>query len=380
MEERAVSYALLAATAAPIVRASCPNDCSAKGKCLAMSVCVCDGGWTGSDCSAFILAATVLGNTSELGSQALLVFSVAGDVSPASEVRCALQSSRASEARVEAELVLEPGQLNQTVRLSGVPDILDDGAQQFAISVGPCISDDERFNFDWVRARVAFGWNEDHSFPLVESIEPTQSALLGESITIRGRHLNRETSVCVNGTVVSSPPDYRVSLTIVTPSGDVTAFEVMLRSPAAVQWFQNVSGAEYRPYAPRPCPQLAARRRPSAVVTSIADPPAAGSTGATNEAAAAAARLGVDIKSMRCGVLDTTDGPTVNASAFSNDTANGSLHIPGVLAVAGLEFIFTAVSRIPTEPLLNQARTQQSSVLPARKELIAGGCRCKSLR
>jgi hypothetical protein len=329
-----------------------------------------------------MLAATMLGNTSELGSQALLVFSLAGDAAPTAEVRCALQSSRASEATTDAELVLQPGRTNQTVAVRGVPDLLDDGAQQFAISVGPCISDDERFNFDWVRARVASGWNEDHSFPLVESIKPTQSAMLGESITIHGRHLNRETSVCVNGVVVSSPPDYRVGLTIVTPSGDATAFEVTLRSPAAVQWFQNVSGAEYRPYAPRPCPQLAARRRPAARVSSIADPPAAatGTTGATNEAAAAAAKKGVDINSMHYGVLDTADGSTANASAFSNDTANGSLRIPGALAAAGLELNFTAISRIPTEPLLNQVQTLQSGAWPAREELTAGGCRCKSLR
>ena len=85
---------------------------------------------------------------------------------------------------------------------------------------------------------------------------------------------------------------------------------------------------------------------------------------------------------MGYGVLDTADSPTANASAFSNDTdiANGSLHIPGALAVAGFEFNFTAISRIPTEPLLNQVQTLQSGAWPAREELTAGGCRCKSLR
>jgi hypothetical protein len=99
----------------------------------------------------------------------------------------------------------------------------------------------------------------------------------------------------------------------------------------------------------------------------------------TNEAAAAAAKKGVDIYSMQYGVLDTADALTANASAFSN-TANGSLRIPGALAVAGLEFNFTAVSRIPTEPLLNQVQTLQSGAWPAREELTAGGCRCKSVR
>jgi hypothetical protein len=61
---------------------------------------------------------------------------------------------------------------------------------------------------------------------------------------------------------------------------------------------------------------------------------------------------------MHYGVLDTADGSTANASAFSNDTANGSLRIPGALAAAGLELNFTAISRIPTEPLLNQVQTR----------------------
>ena len=120
----------------------------------------------------------------------------------------------------------------------------------------------------------------------------------------------------------------------------------------------------------------------SIAATSAAAPPAAatGSAGTTNEAAAAAAKKGVDINSMHYGVLDTADGSTANASAFSNDTANGSLRIPGALAAAGLELNFTAISRIPTEPLLNQVRTLQSGARPARKELTAGGCRFKSLR
>jgi hypothetical protein len=323
----------------------------------------------------------VLGNTSELGAQALLVFFVAGDVPPASEVRCALQSSRASEARVDDAFLLEPGQLNQTVTLSGVPDLLDDGAQQFGISVGPCTSIDTRFSFDWVRERVASGWNEDHGFPLVEEIAPTQSALLGESITIHGRSLNNETSVCVNGTHVSGPPDYRVSLTIVTPSGVATAFEVTLQSPAAVQWFQNVSGTEYRPYAPQACLQLALRRRPSARVASVASATAiaAANTGVSNEAAAAAAAKGIDIKSIRYGVLDTTVGPTANLPYFSAGITNATaLHIPGSLAVAGSKFNFTVVSRMPTEALLGQARTRQPD--SCCEMLIASACRSMSLR
>ena len=263
---------------------------------------------------------------------------------------------------MEAELVLGPGRLNQTVTLSGVPDLLDDGAQQFAISVGPCSSNDLRFNFGWVRARVASGWNEDHSFPLVEGIEPTQSALLGESITIYGRNLNRETSVCVNGTYVSGQPDYRVSLTIVSQSGDASAFEVTLRSPAAVQWFRNVSGTEYRPYTPRACPQLAERRRPAARVTSIASAPATAvaTSGASNNAAATAAAKGIDIQSIRFGVLDTTVGPIANMSSLLTDFPDATaVHIPGTLAVADSEFNFTAISRIPSEPLLDQARAQR---------------------
>jgi hypothetical protein len=314
-----------------------------------------------------MLAATMLGNTSELGSQALLVFSAAGDAAPTAEVRCVLQSSRASEATVEAELVLQPGRTNQTVVVSGVPDILDDGTQQFAISVGPCKSIDPRFHFDGVRETVASGWNEDHGFPLVEEIEPTQSAMLGESITIHGRHLTPETNVCVNGISVSGRPDYRVSLTIVSPSGDATAFEVTLRNPAAMHWFQNVSGTEYRLYAPRACPQPFARRRPSVRLASAAAATAASNRGALNNALAASAAKGVDIKSVRFAVIDLTKGLAENAS-FSSTVASG-LDIPGTLVVADLELDFIAVSSMPTEPLLNQARTQSSSAYVARELL-----------
>ncbi len=263
---------------------------------------------------------------------------------------------------MEAELVLESGRTNKTATVSGVPDILDDGPQQFAISVGPCSSDDARFNFDWVRGRVAFGWNEDHGFPLITKIEPTQSAILGESVTINGRNLDSETSVCVNGWYVSGPPDYRVSLAIVLPSGDATMFEVVLRSPAAVRWFQNVSGTEYRPYAPRPCPQLAARRRSSVRIPGVpaaATATATGSAEAKDEVATAAAN-GIDIKSIRFGVIDTTAGPTANASSLSTDMTDArTLNISGTLSVADLEFKFTAFSKLPTtEPLMNQARTE----------------------
>ena len=251
---------------------------------------------------------------------------------------------------MEAELVLEPGQTNQPIIVLGVPDLLDDGPQQFAISVGPCSSNDARFKFDWVHAPVTFGWNEDHSFPIVEEIEPTQSALLGESVTIRGRNLNDETSVCVNGTYVSGPPDYRVSLTIVLPSGVATAFEVTLTSPAAMQWAQNVSGTNYRPYTPSACPQLRAHR-PSAR--------AIGNPSATNRLAATAkaAGKGIDMKSIQYGVMNTTQCPTGDASSLPNTIANSTaLRVQGTLAVDNLVFNISVVSYIPTEPLLGQVR------------------------
>ena len=196
-------------------------------------------------------------------------------------------------------------------------------------------------------------------FPLITKIEPTQSAILGESVTIYGRNLNSETSVCVNGWYVSGPPDYRVSLAIVLPSGDATMFEVVLRSPAAVRWFQNVSGTEYRPYAPRPCPQLAARRRSSVRIPGVpaaATATATGSAEAKDEVATAAAN-GIDLKSIRFGVIDTT--AAANSSSLSTDVTDATpLNISGTLAVADLEFSFTAFSNLPTEPLMNQARTE----------------------
>jgi len=272
----------------------------------------------GSDCTTFILVGSIQGNTSELGAQQLVTLSAAEGLSPAADVRCLLQSAPSSEADVEPELVLKAGQASQTVTVTGAADLRDDGAQQFAVSVGPCTSADSRFRFDWVRPRVAAAWNDDHAFPLVTLLEPTQSALLGEPLTLAGRHLNRETSVCVNGTYVSGDPEYRVSLAIVAENV-ATAFEVTLQSVAAIDWFQNVSGREYRPYAPAACPLLVDGRRSATL-----------SYGVVRNAA-----------------------PVPSASVDSLPTP---LHIPGTLAINGSEYNFTAVSRIPVEPLRDQAR------------------------
>jgi hypothetical protein len=272
----------------------------------------------GSDCTTFILVGSMQGNTSELGAQQLVTLSAADGLSPMSDVRCLLQSAPSSEADVEPELVLKAGQASQTVTVTGAADLRDDGAQQFAVSVGPCFSADSRFRFDWVLPRVAAGWNEDHAFPLVTLLEPTQSALLGEPLTLAGRHLNRETSVCVNGTYVSGDPEYRVSLTIVAESV-AAAFEVTLQGAAAIDWFQNVSGSEYRPYAPAACPLLVDGRRSATLSYGV--------------------------------VRNATRAPSASVAS-----APTPLHIPGTLAINGSEYNFTAVSRIPVEPLREQVR------------------------
>jgi hypothetical protein len=98
-------------------------------------------------------------------------------------------------------------------------------------------------------------------------------------------------------------------------------------------------------------------------VTSIATGSTAAKFRVDDEVVAMSAAKGIDIKSIRFGVLDTAEG-TAPASSLSTDIADPrGLDIPGTLMVAGLEFNVTAVSRIPTEPLLNQARTHHPSIV-----------------
>jgi hypothetical protein len=95
-------------------------------------------------------------------------------------------------------------------------------------------------------------------------------------------------------------------------------------------------------------------------VTSIATGSTAAKFRVDDEVVAMSAAKGIDIKSIRFGVLDTA----APASSLSTDIADPrGLDIPGTLMVAGLEFNVTAVSRIPTEPLLNQARTHHPSIV-----------------
>jgi hypothetical protein len=80
-----------------------------------------------------------------------------------------------------------------------------------------------------------------------------------------------------------------------------------------------------------------------------------------NDEVATAAANGIDLKSIRFGVIDTT--AAANSSSLSTDVTDATpLNISGTLAVADLEFSFTAFSNLPTEPLMNQARMEHYNV------------------
>jgi hypothetical protein len=81
------------------------------------------------------------------------------------------------------------------------------------------------------------------------------------------------------------------------------------------------------------------------------------------------AAKGVDIKSVRFGVINLATFSTENASSPTGNADASGIDIPGTLIVADLEFDFTAVSSMPTEPLQNQARTHLSSAYFARELL-----------
>jgi hypothetical protein len=77
------------------------------------------------------------------------------------------------------------------------------------------------------------------------------------------------------------------------------------------------------------------------------------------------AAKGVDMKSVRFGVISLTEGLTQNASSSTGKANASGIDIPGTLIVADLDFDFTAVSSMPTEPLQNQARSRLSGALLA---------------
>jgi hypothetical protein len=102
-----------------------------------------------------------------------------------------------------------------------------------------------------VRPAVASSWNEDYPFAKIDTIKPDVSSMLGEMAVIRGRRLDRVSSVCVHGIDVSQEPKFRASIVERTPAGVSLQNEIELTSPDAVRWFKdvigNATGIPFRP-------------------------------------------------------------------------------------------------------------------------------------
>jgi hypothetical protein len=137
---------------------------------------------------------------------------------------------------------LEAGQREQSTTVIGVQDFVDDGDTQVSVGIGPCKSNDPRFNFATVHTAMASTWNEDFPFATIDAIEPHTSSMLGEMVVVRGTHLDRVSRVCVNGIDVSQGPDFRVSVVELNEAGVKIQDEIELTSPGALHWFKRVTG------------------------------------------------------------------------------------------------------------------------------------------
>ena len=85
----------------------------------------------------------------------------------------------------------------------GVRDYAEDGDQPFDVRVGPCSSDDARFDgmgFPNDAALTTLGFVNTHvRFPIVESLAPDAVHMSGKAITVRGTSLLANSTVRVGG-------------------------------------------------------------------------------------------------------------------------------------------------------------------------------------
>jgi hypothetical protein len=136
---------------------------------------------------------------------------------------------------------LEAGQREQSTTVIGFQDFVDDGDSQVSVGIGPCKSNDPRFNFATVHTAMASTWNEDFPFATIDAIEPHTSSMLGEMVVVQGSHLDRVSRVCVKGIDVSQGPDFRVSVVELNEAGVKIQDEIELTSPGALIWFERVT-------------------------------------------------------------------------------------------------------------------------------------------
>jgi hypothetical protein len=340
-----------AATPAPstlppaLQRTPCPNDCSGQGTCLLGSLCQCKGGWTGFDCSLFVFTASLLGNTSELedspkGSIARLTIRVAKEA-PNATATCRISCTPSDEARTElTEIKFYPNVTEKSIKVLGVLDFVDDGPQPFDVQIGPCSSSDPRFDFSWKSPKspaIASGWNEDYPYAAVSTVQPEISSMIGQMVTLQGRHLQRVTSVCVEGVEVSQSPEFRVSISMPGVTGAIVQNEIELTSSHFEAWFNRVTGKPYRP------PNFSGSKACSALLSGSF-------TGRRRAPTASNSSVGSPNASMP--VLNY--GSVNSSSPTPKPNRTVIIRAEGSFKYGNLEFTYKKLQRISTQPLLGQ--------------------------
>ena len=212
----------------------CPTACGGS--------CQCKAGWGGDDCSTFMLRMSQLGDsTDERGTDGPLVQVIVGalvqpcEQSPSPcDVVCDVSVTNAQEGRfvkistsTKDGVQLEVRELVASVQVTisgqyfdeatggstgpafvaGWKDFLDDGDQPFDVLVGPCASEDPRYNGIsqnmYPEETSLSVTNKHHPYPMITKIFPDITHINGRQITVTGQQILFNSTVLYGGVKVS---------------------------------------------------------------------------------------------------------------------------------------------------------------------------------
>ena len=216
------------------------SGCNGHGVCGSDDgMCSCSPGTFGQDCSDTpIRGAVIQGNVSECGLPGTVLYTGLGGqqflrcedpdlaqggwttvevallTPPTSEVTCSIKAERAEVNQTELRFeVAAPRSL--TVKVGGVMDVLPENERETFELLIRCSSADTRYETASWRVR---GTSDDVEFPVVVSMSPMISSLIGQQVTLTGSNFDAhgELQVNVGGVDVSQLPVLRTVMLNVT--------------------------------------------------------------------------------------------------------------------------------------------------------------------